>query len=131
MRLNSCVVWIIGRWFKMNWIYSLNWSLGLNNLIWREIRSRPKAISKIDLDENLNFQSNLMKNRSQYLHHRDCFLENPNFESFFSLLIFFYILLSLSMWNHFYFEFSSWIVNPISLNHNHFFCPHSSLNYQK
>ena len=96
MRLNSCVVWIIGRWFKMNWIYSLNRSLGLNNLIWREIRSRPKAISKIDLDENLNFQSNLMKNRSQYLHHRDCFLENPNFESFFSLLIFFfYILLSL------------------------------------
>ena len=90
MRLNSCVVWIIGRWFKMNWIYSLNWSLGLNNLIWREIRSRPKAISKIDLDENLNFQSNLMKNRSQYLHHRDCFLENPNFESFFSLLISFY-----------------------------------------
>ena len=51
----------------MNWIYNLNWSLGLNDLIWREIRSRPKAKSKIGLDENLGFQSNLMKIRSQYL----------------------------------------------------------------
>ena len=67
MRSNSCIVWIIGRWIKMNWMYSLNWSLGLNNLIWREIRSRFKAKSKIVLDENLGFQSNLMKNRSQYL----------------------------------------------------------------
>ena len=48
----------------MNWIYDLNWSLRLNNLIWREIRSRPKAKSKIGLNENLDFQSNLMKNRS-------------------------------------------------------------------
>ena len=67
MRLNSCIVWIIGRWFKMNWIYSLNWSLGLNNLIWRKIRSRPKVKSKIGLDENLHFQSNLMKNKFQHL----------------------------------------------------------------
>ena len=48
----------------MNWIYDLNWSLGLNDLIWREIRSRPKAKSKISLDKNLGFQSNLMKIRS-------------------------------------------------------------------
>ena len=67
MRLNSCIVWIIGRWFKMNWIYNLNWSLGLNNLIWREIRFRLKGKSKIDLDKNLGFQSNLMKNKSQHL----------------------------------------------------------------
>ena len=45
----------------------LNWSLGLDDLIWREIRSRPKTKSKIDLDENLGFQSNLMKIRSQHL----------------------------------------------------------------
>ena len=51
----------------MNWIYDLNWSLGLNDLIWREIRSRPKDKSKIGLDENLGFQSNLMKIRSQHL----------------------------------------------------------------
>ena len=51
----------------MNWIYDLNWSLGLDYLIWREIRSRPKAKSKISLDENLGFQSNLMKIRSQHL----------------------------------------------------------------
>ena len=51
----------------MNWIYSLKWSLGLNNLIWGEIRSRLKAKFKISLDENLGFQSNLMKNRSQHL----------------------------------------------------------------
>ena len=51
----------------MNWIYDLNWSLRLDYLIWREIRSRPKAKSKIDLDENLGFQSNLMKIRSQHL----------------------------------------------------------------
>ena len=51
----------------MNWIYDLNWSLGLDYLIWREIRSIPKAKSKIDLDENLGFQSNLMKIRSQHL----------------------------------------------------------------
>ena len=48
------------RWIE---IYDLNWSLGLNNLIWREI----KATSKICLDENLGFQSNLMKIRSQHL----------------------------------------------------------------
>ena len=48
----------------MNWIYDLNWSLGLNNLIWQEIRSRLKGTSKIGLDENLGFQSNLMKIRS-------------------------------------------------------------------
>ena len=48
----------------MNWIYDSNWSLGLDYLIWREIRSRPKAKSKIGLDENLGFQSNLMKIRS-------------------------------------------------------------------
>ena len=48
----------------MNWIYDLNWSLGLNDLIWREIRSRPKAKSKIGLNENSGFQSNLMKIRS-------------------------------------------------------------------
>ena len=48
----------------MNWIYDLNWSIGLDYLIWREIRSRPKAKSKISLDENLGFQSNLMKIRS-------------------------------------------------------------------
>ena len=51
----------------MNWIYVLNWSLGLNNLFWRESRSRPKAKSKIGLDETLGFQSNLMKIRSQHL----------------------------------------------------------------
>ena len=51
----------------MNWIYGLNWSFGLNNLIWREITSRLKAKSKIGLDENLDFQSNLMKNKSQHL----------------------------------------------------------------
>ena len=51
----------------MNWIYNLNWSLGLNNLIWREIRSKPKTTSKSGLDENLGFQSNLMKIRSQHL----------------------------------------------------------------
>ena len=51
----------------MNWIYDLNWSIRLNDLIWREIRSRPKAKSKICLDENLGFQSNLMKIRSQHL----------------------------------------------------------------
>ena len=67
MRLHSCIVWIIGRWFKMNWIYSLNWSLGLNDLIWREIRYRLIAKSKISLGENLGFQSNLMKNRSEHL----------------------------------------------------------------
>ena len=67
MRLHSCIVWIIGRWFKMNWIYILNWSLGLNDLIWREIRYRLIAKSKISLDENLGFQSNLMKNRSEHL----------------------------------------------------------------
>ena len=63
MRSNSCIVWIIGSWFKMNWIYDLNWSLGLNDLIWREIRSRSKAKSKFGLDENLSFQSNLIKIR--------------------------------------------------------------------
>ena len=47
----------------MNWIYDLDWSLGLNDLIWREIRSK----SKIDLDEKLGFQSNLMKIGSQHL----------------------------------------------------------------
>ena len=67
MRLNSCIVWIIRRWFKMNWIYSFNCYLGLNNLIWRQIRSRLKVTSKIGLDENLGFQSNLMKIRSQHL----------------------------------------------------------------
>ena len=51
----------------MKWIYDLNWSLGLNDLMWREIKSRPKAKSKIGLDENLGFQSNLMKIRSQHL----------------------------------------------------------------
>ena len=51
----------------MNWIYDLNWFLGLNDLIWREIRSRPKDKSKIDLDENLGFQSNLVEIRSQHL----------------------------------------------------------------
>ena len=51
----------------MNWIYDLNWSLGLDYLIWREIRSRPKTKSKIGLDENLGFQFNLMKIRSQHL----------------------------------------------------------------
>ena len=55
MRSNSCIVWVIGRWFKMSWIYSLNWSFGLNNLIWREIRSRLKAKSKIGFDENFRF----------------------------------------------------------------------------
>ena len=55
MRLNSCIVWIIERWFEMNWIYSLNWSLGLNNQIWREIRSRLKTKSKIGFDENFRF----------------------------------------------------------------------------
>ena len=64
---NSCIVWIIGRWFKMHWIYSLNCFLRLNNLIWREIRSRLKDKSKIGLNENLGFHSNLMKNISQYL----------------------------------------------------------------
>ena len=48
----------------MNWIYDSNWSLRLDYLIWREIRYRSKAKSKIDLDENLGFQSNLMKIRS-------------------------------------------------------------------
>ena len=51
----------------MNWIYDLNWSLWFNDLIWREIRSRPKDKSKIDLHENLGFQSNLMKIISQHL----------------------------------------------------------------
>ena len=51
----------------MNWIYDLNWSLGLNNLVWKEIRSKPKAKSKIGLDENLGFQFILMKIRSQHL----------------------------------------------------------------
>ena len=51
----------------MNWIYDSNWSLRLDYLIWREIRSRPKAKSKIGLDENLGFQSNLMKIKSQHL----------------------------------------------------------------
>ena len=51
----------------MNWVYDLNRSLGLNDLIWREIRFRPKVKSKIDLDENLGFRSNLMKIRSQHL----------------------------------------------------------------
>ena len=51
----------------MNWIDDLNWSLGLDDLIWREIRSKPKARSKISLDKNLGFQSNLMKIRSQHL----------------------------------------------------------------
>ena len=51
----------------MNWIYDSNWSLRLDYLIWREIRFRPKAKLKIDLDENLGFQSNLMKIRSQHL----------------------------------------------------------------
>ena len=64
MRLNNCIVRIIGRWFKINWIYDLNWYLGLNDLIWREIRFRPKAKSKIGLNENSGFQSNLMKIRS-------------------------------------------------------------------
>ena len=49
----------------MNRIYDLNWSLGLDYLIWREIRSKSKAKSKIGLDENLGFQSNLMKIISQ------------------------------------------------------------------
>ena len=39
----------------MNWIYDLNWSIRLNDLIWREIRSRSKTKSKIGLDENLGF----------------------------------------------------------------------------
>ena len=51
----------------MNWMYDSNWSLGLDYLIWREIRSRPKAKSKIGLDENLRFQPNLMKIRSHHL----------------------------------------------------------------
>ena len=51
----------------MNWIHDSNWSLALDYLIWKEIRFRPKAKSKIGLDENLGFQSNLMKIRSQYL----------------------------------------------------------------
>ena len=55
MRLTSCIVWIIGRWFKMNLIYVLKWSLGLNNLIWRKIRSKLKNKWKISLDENLDF----------------------------------------------------------------------------
>ena len=67
MRSNICIVWVTGRWFKMNWIYSLNWSFGLNNLIWRKIRSGLKTKSKISLNENLGFQSNLMKNKSQHL----------------------------------------------------------------
>ena len=67
MRSNNCFVWSIEIWFKMNWIYSLNRSLGLNKLIWREIRSKLKAKSKIGLDENLGFHYNLMKNRSQHL----------------------------------------------------------------
>ena len=64
MRSNSCIVWIIGRWFKMNWIYSLNWSIGLNNSIWREIKSKLKVKFKISLYENFGFQSNLKKKRS-------------------------------------------------------------------
>ena len=51
----------------MNWIYDLDWSLGLNDLIWREIRSKSKVKSKIGLDESLGFQSNLMKIGSQHL----------------------------------------------------------------
>ena len=51
----------------MSWIYDSNWSLGLDYLIWREIRSRPKDKSKIGLDENLGFHSNLIKIRSQHL----------------------------------------------------------------
>ena len=35
-----------------------NWSFGLNYLIRREIRSRLKTKSKINLDENVYFQSN-------------------------------------------------------------------------
>ena len=41
--------------------------LGLDYLIWREIRSKHKAKSIIGLDESLGFQSNLMKIRSQHL----------------------------------------------------------------
>ena len=48
----------------MNWIYDLDWYLGLNDIIWREIRFRSKTESKIGFDENLGFQSNLMKIRS-------------------------------------------------------------------
>ena len=55
----------------MNWIYGLNWSIGLNDLMWREIKSRPKAKSKIGLDKNLDFQSNLMKVRSKHLFTRE------------------------------------------------------------
>ena len=51
----------------MNWIYDSNWSLGLDYLIWREIRSRPKVKSKIGLDDNSGFQSSLMKIRSQHI----------------------------------------------------------------
>ena len=43
MRLNSCIVWINERWFKINLIYDLNWSFGLNHLILRKNGSRPKA----------------------------------------------------------------------------------------
>ena len=43
-------------------------TLGLNDIIWREIRPKPKAKSKIGLDENLGFQYNLMKIRSQHLY---------------------------------------------------------------
>ena len=45
----------------------MNWSLGLNDLIWKEVIYKPKTKSKIGLDENLGFQSNLMKIRSQHL----------------------------------------------------------------
>ena len=61
--MNSCIVWIIGKWLKMNWIYSLSRSFGLNHLIWREIRSKPKVKSKF----GLNIQFNLIKNKSQHL----------------------------------------------------------------
>ena len=51
----------------MNWMYDLNWFFGLNDLIWKEVINKPKTKSKIGLDENLGFQSNLMKIRSQHL----------------------------------------------------------------
>ena len=51
----------------MNWMYDLNWFFGLNDLIWKEVIYKPKTKSKIGLDENLGFQSNLMKIRSQHL----------------------------------------------------------------
>ena len=108
----------------MNWIYSINWYLGLNNLIWREIRSRLKAKSKISLDENFGFYSNLMKNRFQYLFTIEIvFYDILTPKAFFPPLIdflLFYILLFLSIWNHCYFELLSWIIKSISLDHNHF-----------